>query len=568
MPTFTGYLNATSELASVQQQGSPAAPWDKSYPLVALDLEGPILGSKQLHQPINQIDRTTTGWINYSFFDDYYNRVWFLPSVVDFGPLTSETTFPVYMWNAHLIDKTLEGINVGTDDSVRPGGINLPLHLNALAGTYFNVIASINGDPTIDTEFGFTFDPLEFVSLPILGIRARLWPFRVNWKDGFETTLDYKTDIIQAGDGTEQRIATRQTPRKAFRFTSLVNEGDWRTFVRQMNVWQGRATIVAEYPKFARLSATAIDGQGFLTVEEVPDWLVPGTLLVLMEKGREPLLRTVDDISGNLVALTGIVSGEWRAGLKVFKGLSGRLNNSISASQYRNNTAVVTLNFDADPGREIYPDAGVPDVVHRGREVLLKRPNWREQLQPSFEVAREIVDYGTGRIDQYLPFEFSDRYHKATYLGRNSVEVDEIERFFRRQMGQQGEFFMPTWTEDIQIMSPVEATTSNLRVAGPMFGRDYADDPVYRDLIIWFHDGTYLLRTVQSIYEVTDIIGNDSNIQVTEPFPFAFTPESISQICWMPLWRLASDGITLAHVTNTVAEFALTMKTLPYEAPE
>ena len=93
-------------------------------------------------------------------------------------------------------------------------------------------------------------------------------------------------------------------------------------------------------------------------------------------------------------------------------------------------------------------------------------------------------------------------------------------------------------------------------------------DTIYKDLIIFLEGGSYLMRRVQSIYEVDDTYGNDSIVQVTTAFPSTITPDMIRQICWMPLWRLASDSMTFSFVTDTVCQFAMTMKTLEYEDAE
>lgn len=570
MATFTGYLPPPDLYFLTPQQGVGQQPYPQAVPLDAIHLAPLLYGDKEVNQPINQLERSISGgWITYSYFEDYYERVWFIPSAVDFGPITAETTFPVFMWNAHLHRVDLDNVTISGDSSLSFGNLPSDLHLNPLGGTYFNVIAGVNGEPIIDAVASFSFDPVELVDLPIQGIRARLWPFRVNWKDGFETALEYKTEIITARAGYEQRIATRQTPRKNFKFSSIANESKFREFIRFANYWQGRSTIVAEATKFGRLQSTALNGQGYLDLVAVPDWMAPGVLVVLMNKlTGEAILRTIDVITGNRVALKSIVTGEWLAGMKVFKGVAGRLAPSIEAVQNTNRTLTIAVDFDADPGLEVYPPNGVAAVTHRGREVLLKRFNWASSPTPTFGVMREEVDYGTGPVDYILPYDFNTRYSKANYTGRDTAEVEEIERFFRRVMGQQGEFFMPTFTEDIRIMSASPATTNSLRIAGPELARDMKNELIYRNLIIFFHDGTYLLLAVQSIFEVTDIVGNDTIIQVGQTFTFDIEPDAIRQICWLPLWRLSSDTLTLSHRTDEAAEFALTMQTLPYEDAE
>jgi hypothetical protein len=135
-------------------------------------------------------------------------------------------------------------------------------------------------------------------------------------------------------------------------------------------------------------------------------------------------------------------------------------------------------------------------------------------------------------------------------------------------MGQQTEFYMPTYTDDIELGYDLIATTAVMRILGPEFAGDYKDDIVYKDLIIFLEGGSYLIKTVQQIYAVDDPTGNDSIIQTTTPFSADISLDSIRQICWMPQWRMGSDTLSLSYVTDEVCQFQITMKTVPYEETE
>lgn len=69
-------------------------------------------------QPITQLGRALAGDTWRSYFEDYYNRVWMIPTTVDFGPITATTGKQVYLWNAHLYDITLEQITPPSDTSL------------------------------------------------------------------------------------------------------------------------------------------------------------------------------------------------------------------------------------------------------------------------------------------------------------------------------------------------------------------------------------------------------------------------------------------------------------------
>lgn len=571
MASFPGALREPlGLLVPWQQLASELPPSDNRVPgnwLSASDAATLPRGAFQSSQPINFLPRTYVGDVMFSYFDDYYNRVWMVPGTIDFGPITATTYKQVYLWNAHQRPTTLNDIVPPSDTSVTLAGISEGTTFKALGGGFFEAWVNINGDPSVDATFNFDFLPTERTTLRLLAVRSRLWPFPPNWSDPFEVTFDYQTEVITSDSGKEQRRALRQTPRKSFAFSALAHDGDFRQFVRQMSVWQARSTIVPEFSSLVRLSAEAPDGASLLEVDGAANWLVPGKLVVLRHQ-RNWLLRTVLGVSGNLVSLTTPIDGDWPAATRLYSALSGRLSTQIQTRQHTNMTSVIDVRFSADPGVE--PETIVPPatVLYRGREVMTKKPNWANAPTPEFVSKLETLDYGVGRLDYFIRVLFNDRYQKAEYLSFSRADADEMEAFFRRQMGQAGEFFMPTYTEDLRIKIASPATTSNLRIEGTGTAEDYASDSVYRDLIIFFADGTFLMRHVQSVYQVEDDIGADTIIQVDTPWPITVDPANIRQICWLPLCRLASDQLTFQWLTDETTQIAMTIKTLEYRDAE
>lgn len=517
--------------------------------------------------PTDFLSRTFAGWTYSLFFHDYYNRVWIIPSTVDFGPVTAETTANVFLWNAFLHSVDLTAVGAGSDPSVTLTGLTVPTTYKSLAGAYFGVKTGVDGPANIDTAFTFTFGTFDEAVLPVLGTRARLWPWPPNWESGFEVNYELRTEIITSDSGEEQRSAIRQSPRKTFRFTSHVHQNEFRAFARQMNAWHDLTTAVPEFSKFFRSAAAIPDGTDSVLVESVPDWAVAGTLVALIYEGKR-ILRTIDSVAGLTIAFTSAVAGDFPVDLKIYKAVTGRLESNISASQYTNRLATVACVFNADPGVEVYPSAGPFSATHNGRELLLKRPNWGDRLAPSFTSYLKTVDYGVGRADYFSPIPYNDRFHKANYIGRDIAEGEEMERFYRRCLGQLHEFYMPTFTEDIVLKETLNMGATSMRIEGADFARDMQGDTIYKDLIVYTDDGNHYARHILSIYEVNDTFGNDTIIQIDEAFPLALSVYTVRQICWLPLWRLASDSMTFQYVTDEVTQFSMTMKTLEYRDAE
>lgn len=537
----------------------------------AYSFDGKI-GDITFNQPPERLVSSFNGHRDFTYSDDFYDRVWFIPGRVEFGAIGGDTSVQVYLWNAQFHDVTFVGIDTDNDDeSVQFYFTDLEINgIKKLGTEVITVTALAFGDVSIDADFDFTFSPSFSYELSVTGVRARVWGFMPNWKDGFEMSLEYRSDIITSRSGKEQRIANRQTPRKEMSFQSVVHEEGFREFIRYMSAWQNLPTMMPEFTRSAHIEAAdASDNE--ITIIEDADWMIVGQTVGLIKggiRGSEYVIRRITEVDGNTATLNGTLDQDWVAGSRVYPMVSGRISTSITTNQRTNRTAVVAVKFSADPASEIERPVGEPVVTHLDREVFLRRPNWADSMSPEFQAILEKVDYGIGRVTNFQPVRFNDRLHKANYLGLNRESSDDLIRFFMRQSGQVGEFFMPTFTEDLMISAMSAATTSTLRLDGDETAQDYKDGTVYRDLIVFMADGTYFTRHVVDI-SVAFIGGSPGSIiQVDEPWPVDITPTNVKQICWMPLWRFNTDLLTVSWVTDQAAEIAMSMKTLEYVEAE
>lgn len=570
MATFAGDLTGAFALAPVaglaaglpQTTGLSVGPWESGRNLLS-----PIYGAFDIEQPTLALTSSFDGAVGSSYFDDYYNRIWIVPLKVDFGSIVADTSAPVYIWNAYLKTVTLSSFSISGLGGVTIGGVTAPHSIKRLG--LISVTANVDaaGEPRVASLVNFDFGSDGFARLSVEGVRARLWDFPPNWRDGVQVSYEYSTEVITSESGKEQRRASRQTPRKSVTFNAIVNDGSFRNFIRHMDSWQGLPTIMIDYSGTAYTSVDTPSGGVVLSFSDAEPWMMAGAV-VAIDMGDSRLLRSIASVVGANVTLSASIDGGCPAGTRVFPTSTGRIATQITARMRTNRTAVVGVKFSTDPGTETYPAPPSPSVMHRGREVFLIRPNWGSEISPEFISMLEAVDYGHGRVSYYNPTSFNTRWHKAEYLEASRQDVYQVEAFFRRQKGQRGEFFMPTFTEDLVIKRDVLATTATMRISGTETASDYATGDVYRDLIVFMNDGSYIMKHVQAIYPVEDMIGKDTIIQVTEPFSTTFTPDDVRQICWMPLWRLGSDSLTSSWVTDGAARITLNMKTLPYEDAE
>lgn len=553
---FSGQIERPNDLAAIRTRSTPVG--DRS--LLVIDERD--YGSATNTQPVELVsDRDRDGFKFQSFFEDYYNRIHIIPMFVDFGAVAAMVSRPIVIWNAYLRTVDLTGINIYNGEDLTVEGDTLPDEFLALGWDTFNIIALEKGTITINATISFTFNAPETVTISVSGVRAKVAPIEPNWSSDYTITYDFKTDMVSTRSGKEQRRALRSTPRKSLDFTGNPRGVSLREFEQVMASWQNNPVIMPEYPRFVQFTTELAAGLNEVVVDSVPSWLVEDSLVVLSHDGRYDT-RNISVIDDHTIRFTGVGYADWPIGTKIHPGLSGRFAASISGTLLTNTVSSIRAAFDVTPASE--PVVALPSAVQtfNGRELHMVKPNWGTAPTLVFEAIRDEIDFDRGLTDVFAPVPFQTRVMTYAYIGRSLTEAQAALDFFCRMKGQAREFYMPTWESDIQLGNTIPGGSTHLRVKGTSFATAYAESTVYKALTIFLWDGTIHHRVVTGINTVDDLLGQDTIISVSEAFPESIEVDDVRMISWLPVWRLASDTLTVAWKTNSVAQYQMSMKIL------
>jgi hypothetical protein len=393
---------------------------------------------------------------------------------------------------------------------------------------------------------------------------AKVWPFAVDWSENFGITLSFQTDVWGSRSGQEQRRANRSTPRKTLSFSSLVADAELRALRALLNSDQNKTMVMPDVTKSVMLTEASPTGFGMVVVDRLHDWLTPGALVVMTTADQREI-RKVDSANGLIVTFVDTSDIDWPEGAEIHPGLKGTLAGSLRSSFYSDSVARVGVTFNVTPLSEPQRDPGAPFAMFAGREVLTVAPNWRNGIDIDSRAISETVDYGRGAVATFLPVEFGTQVFGATYLALSAEEIDALELFFRRAKGRRGEFYMSTGVSDLQIASAAPAGSSFLRVVGQDTFASFKDDTVHRAIEVVLEDDTRIYRklaAVNAMTTVSDAIGSDTLIQVSEPWPRTLIPADVLRISWLPVCRFAGDELNLEYLTNEVGQVQFSIQTL------
>lgn len=392
-----------------------------------------------------------------------------------------------------------------------------------------------------------------------------LWPFGADWEREVRLTYEFMTEVIASENGKEQRIANRTDPRITIEYESLVAEFDYQRAAALLTAQQNATVFMSDWSRPATLRVTSTAADTRLPVIEAEPWMRADVAASIVWEGLDgtvAISKTITTRTTNWLNLTTALGIDVPKEAAVYRTWPGRLRNKISARLHTDRIVNLTTRFDVDPGFENLGAIPVAPMIYQGRELFLMEPDWSADLSLDFEAVLNTLDYGKGRVYHTTPVAFNTRSMSATYNLVGREEVDALQNFFFRLRGQQGEFFMPTFTEDMRLRSNSNIGASQIRLIGTDPLNTIAASDVYKNIAVVFSDGQIEVYEVVNTVLLNDSLGIDSRFVLDRPLVRAVTSADVAMICWLPVWRLLSDNMTVVWGDDQKATIGLSMKTL------
>lgn len=399
---------------------------------------------------------------------------------------------------------------------------------------------------------------------------VRVWPFAPDWGSEVRTSFEWLTNVQKSRSGKEQRCAMRPSPRVTLEFTTIVSEFDFRRFMSRADTDLADDVLMPDWSRPALVDIAATSGQGVISIEETDTWMRPGVDILIVH-GESPQVMfqqaSIASRSGSTINLSGALGADVPVGASVYRLWQGRLDANIATTMVSDRISEVRVKFTVNPGSEDLNAIGSVAAPYDGRELFMTQPDWAREVSVDFDAIIESVDFGTGKVDTYAPVDFNSRSIKLTFTSFTRAELWGIVNFARRLGGQQGEFFMPTFSEDMRLRTDAALGATRFQMVGDHL-LPYAGSTVFRNIVLFMRDGSYRIFEVTDI-DSTTISGQDHcRVYVSPTLTEAVDMDDVDMICWLPLWRLASDQIVVQWQTDQIGSIGLTVTTLETLDPE
>jgi hypothetical protein len=278
----------------------------------------------------------------------------------------------------------------------------------------------------------------------------RLWPFEINWSASLAMDLAFKTEVFQSRDGSESRSASRSNPRLKYEYQGSASSRKAQRLRFAAQKLSDLPLVFGQPCYSEELTVELPDGGTVFSLAAIPLWLTVNSFIVL-STGKRKTLAKVTSILGTAVTVDEPIAEGFPVGASVMSGFEFRVGGQLAINYPTNTVATATANLDGLVGLNYVPDEGSVGTVYEGKEVLDKKPNWATALVHGFTPSVDIVDFEYGRRAYDTFLGFIPQVHQAKYLGRDKGQTLDFVGFFMRQKGRRGDFFCPSWTDDLPL---------------------------------------------------------------------------------------------------------------------
>ena len=182
----------------------------------AVPVASTTLGAAGAGTPSTPATSSKTGYLP-GMITDYYNRIFIFPAIIDIRNPVIGSPNAYSVWNAYFQTNILETI-IEADDTGLTNSAADATSFDALEVKDFAITVGATAPISIDATYTFNFQVGSGILL-FQATRATLVPFAPEVP--IRQSLEWRTDIIRAYDGTQQRISSRPTPKVGYSYNII-----------------------------------------------------------------------------------------------------------------------------------------------------------------------------------------------------------------------------------------------------------------------------------------------------------------------------------------------------------
>lgn len=373
------------------------------------------------------------------------------------------------------------------------------------------------------------------------------WTLVPDWSEPVTETLAWLTDVLQPSrSAAGQHRALRGTPRRTLAWRAITAGPEKRLLAMALSARDGQAWHVPVWPDVQHLTAPVASGAGAIACTTLHHDFRGGGLALLLASLRSWEVVQVQSVGPASLTLAAPTTAAWPAGTRLLPLRLGRIGAGAEQQGLTESLGVrdaLTAEIDEPCA---WPAAWPTAATYRGWPVLEWRPNEADPLTSADPRTLGLVDNDTAPPFVVDMLGRALRAQRAQWLLHGRAQQAAWRSLLYAFAGRANPAWVPSWSADLVLAAPVSAVALQVSVQWcgyTLYGNSRAG---CTDIRIELADGRALFRRITAAAEGTDT----ELLTLDAPLGETVAPAGVRQICFLRLCTLASDTVSIEHVTD------------------
>ena len=491
-----------------------------------------------------------------SFGSFFFDNVFLTPTEIDAGVVVPGAEFGFELWHSFTDAKALAGVTESGGFGVALSGITSGTVHSFTSTPYVVSLSQAKG--VIDYTASFDFGTGSTHSFNLTASMALVMPERIDWSTQPEMSIQYLTEVIESFDGTEQRVALRDTPRCSVSYMySMTDEHQYR-FDNKLSASSGNM-IVPLWPLQCQLSRAILAGDASVALETINAHVMASDTLLISE-GDESEIVSVESVADRVVTLTSMAKKTFSTNAVVIPARIAYPSDEANATSLLRSFDQHTITYDLDE-TQIHKPAPIDDFERlNSRPIFPFRPDRSKDVTTQYNRLRETLDPLIGARSIYDRASGTVKILGQTFTFFSEQERQRFEDFAELMTGAQGEFYIEGPGQAFELSEDLYGPTYKVKIKSSGYSNFTNNRSLAPIVAIKLYNGTTIYRTILSA------TGNPDGTETitTKETTATLKVSDIETIVPLYLARFDSDEFRYIFDTNEVSTITKNIRQLLY----
>lgn len=501
-----------------------------------------------------------------SIFETFGTCVWFgqiivVPATLALGNILTTQVQTVELFNSTDASISYDAFVNNTDSGITI--TNQPM-LPATIGPFNSIVLNVQvtpvGPPTISGTLDFTLETSILRQVTVTGSRVTVFAARPSNPQIMER-LEWFTDIMEAYDGTEQRIRVRDYPRQILQAKYFEEDDEAANLRALLFDWLPRVWGVPTWFEERALGADAPASSTTVTVDTTNADFRVGGIAILYEDQFNFEALEIDSLTASSITFTSPTDREHLAkntSVMPLRTAYANVNNAREQHMLQGQQRL-ELVFTVIDNTDLSDASAFP--TYQG-QVLLDEPNLVRgaAITEGWTVPVQRFDPVAGNLLQEGERDRAKISSVKTFYAAGAARLWQVRQLLHALQGGVQPFWLPSFRPDMRVVTDIGASAGSFTIRNIGFTDFVAQRLPWKHLRLVLNDGTTFIREITA----SSVIDTDTeSISIDTAFSGSpITVAEIKRVELLALVRMKKDSVTLEHTHPGYASVSMEVVTV------